>query len=138
MTTPVTRRWFLSATGLAIPGLALAAPSRGDVGPTGRKLGIAVVGIGNFAGYALPRIAASARARVAGLVSGDRAKALRYAADYGVAERHVYDYGSFERIADDPDIDLVYLTLPVGLHAEYALRALAAGKHVLSEKTLAA
>ena len=40
----------------------------------------------------------------------------------------------FEAMCNDPEVDLVYIAVPHGLHYQYALTALAAGKHVLAEK----
>jgi predicted dehydrogenase len=57
-------------------------------------------------------------------------------ARFGVSR--LYDYANFDSIANDPEIDCVYIILPVGLHAEFAIRALKAGKHVLCEKQMAA
>ncbi|MFX5709825.1 Gfo/Idh/MocA family oxidoreductase, partial [Acinetobacter baumannii] len=68
-------------------------------------------------------------------VSGDPAKAADLGARFGVAR--FYDYKTFDAIARDPQIDCVYIALPVGLHAEYTIRALKAGKHVPCEKPMA-
>ncbi|MBW8882304.1 MAG: Gfo/Idh/MocA family oxidoreductase, partial [Asticcacaulis sp.] len=54
---------------------------------------------------------------------------------YGVSR--FYDYSNFDKIANDPEIDVVYIALPVALHAEFTIRALKAGKHVLCEKPMA-
>lgn len=47
-------------------------------------------------------------------------------------------HGDYETILSNPDIDLVYLALPPIVHAEWAAKALQAGKHVLCEKPLSA
>ena len=59
------------------------------------------------------------------------------AAQYGIGREHIYDYRTFDRLADDPAVDVVYIILPNGMHLEYTVRAAKAGKHVLCEKPMA-
>ncbi len=47
------------------------------------------------------------------------------------------DYASFDRLADLPAVQVVYIVLPNSMHAEYTVRAARAGKHVLCEKPMA-
>ena len=74
------------------------------------------------------RDATSARFVAVGSRSGDRARA--FAARHDVPTAH----GSYEGLLDDPDVEVVYICLPNGLHHEWTMRALDAGKHVLCEK----
>ena len=148
MPTEFTRRRLLAAG--ALTPLALSAthafaqqahgtPLAGDFAlpdPPGEKLRWAIVGLGNFAvGEAIPGFIDSQHARMTAFVSGSPAKQKDLGARYGVSR--FYDYRNFDSIAADPEIDCVYVILPVGLHAEYAIRALKAGKHVLTEKPMA-
>jgi len=67
-----------------------------------------------------------------GLAARDRDRAAALAELLGVSA-----YDDYDAIIDDPSIDAVYIPLPIGLHATWALRAIRAGKHVLCEKSLA-
>jgi glucose-fructose oxidoreductase len=103
-----------------------------------KTFGYAVVGIGALAlSDILPAFANTTQAKLTGLVSGDVNKAKETAAKYGVPEKGLYSYNTFDRIADNPDIHAVYIVLPNNLHAEYTVRAHKAGKHVLVEKPMA-
>lgn len=135
MTLTSNRRTVLkfgaaASTGLGA-GAALASPQEG------RKLGYAIMGLGMYADVILPRFAECRHSRVTALVSGSMDKARRYAARYGVSERGLYTYDTFDTIRDNPDVDIVYVILPNGMHHEYTLRAAAAGKHVMCEKPMA-
>ncbi len=111
-------------------GVARAAPDR--------KLGYAIVGLGYYGLQTiLPQFVNCEHSRVTALVSGDRAKALATATKYGVPERSIYTYADFDRIRDNPDVDIVYVCLPNSMHAEYTIRAAKAGKHVMCEKPMA-
>ena len=106
--------------------------------PPGRRLGVAVVGLGHLAlGQILPGFGQARHVRVTALVSGEPDKARVVAAQYGVPSRGLYDYATFDRLRDNPDVDIVYIVLPNNMHAEFTARAAQAGKHVLCEKPMA-
>lgn len=146
----LSRRDLVAGLGIAAAGLA-TVPARAAVpqaagqplagvegipDPLDRRLRWAVVGLGNFAvAHMIPAFLQSQHARITAFVSGDPAKAADLGARFGVSR--FYDYKTFDAIARDPQIDCVYIALPVGLHAEYTIRALKAGKHVLCEKPMA-
>jgi D-xylose 1-dehydrogenase (NADP+, D-xylono-1,5-lactone-forming) len=67
---------------------------------------------------------------VVAVASRDGAKARAYAAEHGLERSH----GSYEALLEDEAVDAVYISLPNGLHHEWTMRSLAAGKHVLCEK----
>ena len=120
-------------------GGVLAASAMGPGwASTGRKLGYAIVGLGGYGlGRIIPQFQNCQHSRLVALVSGDAAKAKKVAQEYGVPDSGIYSYNDFDRIRDNPDIDIVYICLPVFMHAEYTIRAAQAGKHVMCEKPMA-
>jgi predicted dehydrogenase len=99
------------------------------------RLRIGVLGAARIAPSALIRPAADSPRVVVGAVAArDPERARRFAAKHGIATVH----GDYQALLDDPELDAVYNPLPNGLHAQWTLKALAAGKHVLCEKPFTA
>ena len=137
--TITDRRALLRGMGGAMAlGLGGSASARMLARQAGRKLGYAVVGLGAYATrQIMPQFRDCEFAKLTALVSGTPEKLVRYGAEYGIPRTHWYDYRSYDRMRDNPDIDIVYVVLPNGMHAEYTIRAAQAGKHVLCEKPMA-
>jgi predicted dehydrogenase len=81
----------------------------------------------------IPPLRDSPRNRLRAVASRTPESASAYAREWGIEQAH----GSYLALLADPEIDVVYLPLPNALHAEWAIRAARAGKHVLCEKPLA-
>jgi glucose-fructose oxidoreductase len=120
-------------------GLAMAAFGVGGRAQAqGRKLGYAIVGLGYYATrQIMPAFAHCEHARLTALVSGTPEKLERFGTEYGIPATHRYSYRDFDRIRDNPDVDIAYVVLPNSMHAEYTVRAARAGKHVMCEKPMA-
>lgn len=139
-----TRRAFLRGAtfGLGTAALSgallpLALRTR-ERRPRADRLGVALVGLGNYATHQLaPALQETEDCYLAAIVTGTPAKAEAWSQKYGIAPEHVYDYDTFDRIADDDAVDIVYVVLPNSMHAEYTIRAAQAGKHVICEKPMA-
>ena len=81
----------------------------------------------------IPAIRASRRAELLAVASRSLERARSYAAEWDIPRAH----GSYQELLDDPGVDVVYISLPNSLHAQWTVRAVQAGKHVLCEKPLA-
>ena len=89
-----------------------------------RPLGVALLGLGNYAETELaPSLQETQFCRLTGLVSGHPDKAARWARKYRIPAGNIYNYENFDRIADNPEIDIVYVVTPPALHREYVVRA---------------
>ncbi|MGZ3755028.1 MAG: Gfo/Idh/MocA family protein [Mucilaginibacter sp.] len=135
----LNRRGFIRSGAIGIGALALSpALNALALNKPGKKLGIAIVGLGMYAGGQIaPALQHTQNCYLAGLVSGHPDKAAEWATKYNVPPKNIYNYQNFDTIAQNPDIDIVYVILPVALHKEYTIRAAKAGKHVICEKPMA-
>src|SRR5947207_9358270 len=142
----ISRRRFIAKVGkglvagnVAVTFLkAAAAKEVAAADSPGSKLGWAIVGLGNLAIHEiLPAFAKCEKSKVTALVSGHPDKANKLAQQYGVNPKNIYNYQNYDSIKDNPEVDIIYIVLPNGMHAEYTIRGLQAGKHVLSEKPMA-
>jgi predicted dehydrogenase len=119
---------------MAATGFASQLGSAAMAQDNDRKIGYCPVGLGRVSDNFMRATKASRHARITALVSGDRDKAEKIAKDYDVPARNIYSYDNYDAIAENKDIDAVYIGLPNSMHAEYTIRAAKAGKHVLCEK----
>jgi predicted dehydrogenase len=140
----ITRRGFITKVGQGLVAANLSgtflkrAAALEVPDPPGKKLGWAIVGLGSLAiNQILPAFAKCEKSTVVALVSGHPDKANKLALRYGVKPKNIYNYQNYDTIRDNPEVDIIYIVLPNGMHAEYTVRGFQAGKHVLSEKPMA-
>ena len=81
----------------------------------------------------IPPLQVSKRNHLLAVASRAQETANAYAKEKKISRA----YGSYEALLADPEIDVIYNPLPNHLHAEWTIKAVAAGKHVLCEKPLA-
>jgi predicted dehydrogenase len=135
-----TRRKFISTLGAGSAFLMLSAAARipGNIFTEGKKLGVALVGLGNYAARQLaPALQQTSQCYLSGIVTGTPAKAEVWKKQYNIPDQNIYNYETFDRIADNKSIDVVYVVLPNSMHHEFTIRAAKAGKHVFCEKPMA-
>lgn len=141
----ITRRSFVNKFGVGVGASViittlpsfLSAPEVNKTPYTGKKLNVALCGLGVYAGLVAEGLQVSEYCNLAGIVTGTPAKAEKWKAQYNIPEKNIYNYQNFDKIIKNKDIDLVYVILPNGLHKEFVIRAAKAGKHVITEKPMA-
>ncbi len=102
------------------------------------KLGIALVGLGTYSSEQLaPALTETNHCYLSGIVTGSDEKAKKWKKKYNIPDKNVYTYDSFDEVANNPDIHIVYIVLPNSMHREFVMRAARAGKHVICEKPMA-
>lgn len=136
----INRRRFLSRTAAAVAGATIgqSALSNIIVNKQKEKLGVALVGLGYYStGLLAPGLEQTTHCYLAGIVTGTPDKAEKWKQLYNIPDKNIYNYQNFDSIANNPDIDVIYIVLPPSMHAEYTIRAANAGKHVWCEKPMA-
>ncbi|WP_425507188.1 Gfo/Idh/MocA family protein [Thermomonas carbonis] len=130
----------MSAVGIAsvLPGCAPMHSRQPHVPGRKDSIGVALVGLGYYATELLaPALQLTKHCHLAGIATGSPGKIPAWQQRHGIPDRNIYSYDDFDRIADNPAIDAVYIVTPNDLHKPLTLRAAAAGKHVWCEKPMA-
>jgi predicted dehydrogenase len=96
-------------------------------------LRLGILGCANIAKQFARDVADSQAVSIQAVASRDLTKAQQFAQTFGIAHAH----GSYEALLADTTLDAIYIPLPNSMHAEWTIRAMQAGKHVLCEKPLA-
>ncbi len=97
------------------------------------KINWGIIGCGSIAKAFAFGLKGAETGKLFAVASRDQAKAEKFAAEHGPAKA----YGSYEAILEDKEVTAVYIATPHPVHAEWAIRAARAKKHVLVEKPFA-
>jgi predicted dehydrogenase len=92
-----------------------------------------VLGPGSIASGFVPAVQQHTAQRIVAVASRSKERAEAFAKSHGIDTA----YGAYEQLADDPEVDVVYIATPQSEHLAQGLLAIQAGKHVLIEKPLA-
>ncbi|RJQ28870.1 gfo/Idh/MocA family oxidoreductase [Candidatus Parcubacteria bacterium] len=96
-----------------------------------KKLGFGIIGCSRIAESSLiPAIINSEYAELVHIGSRDAKKAETFASKFSCKK-----HGTYDEVLNDESVDVVYISLPIGLHAEWSIKAAKMGKHVLCEKS---
>src|ERR1041385_311355 len=115
----ITRKNFIKKSlaigaGLTMPGSlfsSIIVPQKKE------KLGIALVGLGYYSTDLLaPALQLTQHSELKGIVSGTPSKIEQWKKQHSLSDKNIYNYQTFDRIADNPEIDVVYVVLPPSMH----------------------
>ncbi|MGC8861768.1 MAG: aldo/keto reductase [Armatimonadota bacterium] len=98
-----------------------------------KKLQWGIISTGRISGVFAKNLVPSETGELLAVASRTQAAADKFGDEYNVPRR----YGSYQDLLDDPDVEAVYISTPHPMHAEWAVKAAEAGKHILCEKPLA-
>src|SRR5882762_11531284 len=131
------RKFVMQAAAVAAAPFISTSVTRALAAASKKKLNFALCGLGSLSTNQIaPALQKTKNCRLAGIITGTPAKAEKWKAQYNIPDKNIYNYETMHRLADNPDIDVVYVVTPNALHAEHTVKAAQAGKHVLSEKPM--
>ena len=137
MSQRTSRREFLKQAGSLAAASTVGVPSV-LLPRRNETLGVAPCGLGRYAGGQLaPALQQTEHCELQGIVTGTPAKIPRWQQKYDIPDANVYTYETLPEIANNDDLDVVYIVTPTGVHARDAIKAAKAGKHVWCEKPMA-
>ena len=131
----ITRRTFVKATSLL--GASSLFPHI-LIGQQSKKLGVALLGLGSYSTYNLaPALQQTSYCELKGIITGSPEKVSGWQQRYGILDRNVYSYENMGTIANNDEIDVIYVVTPTGTHADFVIKAANTGKHIWCEKPMA-
>ena len=81
-----------------------------------RKLGVALLGLGRYSTNELkPALLQTERCYLAGVITGHPEKGELWGSTCNLPKRNIYSYENLEQIANNPDIDIIYVVTPPAL-----------------------
>ena len=132
------RRTFAKSLAASMGMMSITHALGQNIFSGSKKLGVALVGLGNYATRQLaPALLETNFCELRGIVTGTPSKIDQWKKNYYLKDHQIYHYDNFDSIANNDEIDIVYVVLPNNMHKEFTLRAFEAGKHVICEKPLA-
>ena len=103
-----------------------------------KKLGVALLGLGYYSTNLLaPALKLTKHCELRGIISGTPGKVDKWQKEHGIKDGNVYSYDTMDQIADNDEIDVIYIVTPTATHKDFAVRAANLGKHVWLEKPMA-
>src|ERR1700709_224572 len=101
---------------LLSPTILLAGPRKKE------KLGVALVGLGYYSTDLLaPALQQTKECYLAGIVTGTPSKADSWKKKYNIPDKNIYNYQNFDEVANNAEIDVIYVVLPPSMHHEYVI-----------------
>jgi len=98
-----------------------------------KKINWGIIGLGNIAHQFCDDLALVEQASIYAVASRSKEKSEVFAEKHGA----IKNYGSYDALFQDPEVDIVYIATPHDSHAQLSIAAMNQGKHVLCEKPLA-
>ncbi|WP_111641827.1 Gfo/Idh/MocA family protein [Marinimicrobium alkaliphilum] len=131
------RRQLLQHLGLSATLLSTGVSPHLLASPS-RKIGVALVGLGYYStDWLAPALQLTQHCELRGIVTGSPEKIPVWQEKYGIPDGNVYNYDNLHEVANNPDIDVIYVVTPTSTHKRFSLIAANAGKHVWCEKPMA-
>ena len=136
------RRTFLTTTVAAANAIWLPTSCFNQPKPivknNKKQIGVALLGLGSYSTYNLaPALLKTKHCHLAGIITGSPEKIPDWQKKYKIPEGNCYSYENMHNVANNDDIDVVYIVTPTATHAKFAIAAANAGKQVWCEKPMA-
>lgn len=132
----INRRDLIKAFGAL--GLATSTAPLFATSLPKKRIGVALVGLGYYSRDLLaPALQLTQHCYLAGIVTGSPEKIPVWQKQHNLLDYNIYNYDNMHQLANNPDIDVVYVVTPTGTHKKFTEIAANAGKHVWCEKPMA-